>query len=329
MPIAVAPFTDDHLTRAAALLAQRQRAQRIAEPLLPARFEDVVNARIAVEALWRRPGASGVVAAQGEQLLGYLLGTPASDTRWGRSTWVPFAGHALAPGQSAELYRDLYAALSAQWAAAGALDHYALVPASDTAALAAWFALGFGQEQAHALRPLGLVGVVPAPPGVAIRRAVPGDLDAIMRVADLIGRHQAGAPTFAPFLQETAALREAWRGPLADPAVSVWLVLRDGDLLAFQVFAPHDPAGDNPLVPEGGVELKVAATRPDARGSGIGRALTSHGLRAARDAGHTTCAADWRVTNLLASRFWPRQGFRPVAYRLARRLDPRIAPASG
>jgi hypothetical protein len=28
---------------------------------------------------------------------------------------------------------------------------------------------------------------------------------------------------------------------------------------------------------------------------------------------------------LLPVRFWPRQGFRPVVYRLSRRIDPRIA----
>jgi hypothetical protein len=38
--------------------------------------------------------------------------------------------------------------------------------------------------------------------------------------------------------------------------------------------------------------------------------------------------AERRSTNLLASRFWPRQGFRPIAYRLVRRVDQRIARAN-
>lgn len=38
--------------------------------------------------------------------------------------------------------------------------------------------------------------------------------------------------------------------------------------------------------------------------------------------------AEQRSTNLLASRFWPRLGFRPIAYRLVRRVDQRIAWAS-
>jgi hypothetical protein len=52
-------------------------------------------------------------------------------------------------------------------------------------------------------------------------------------------------------------------------------------------------------------------------------------LAQAARAGFRYCETDWRSANLLASRFWPRQGFRPVAYRLARRIDPRIAWANG
>ena len=46
-------------------------------------------------------------------------------------------------------------------------------------------------------------------------------------------------------------------------------------------------------------------------------------------AGYRYCITDWRSTNLQASRFWPRFGFRPVGYRLVRRIDGRIAVAGG
>jgi ribosomal protein S18 acetylase RimI-like enzyme len=62
---------------------------------------------------------------------------------------------------------------------------------------------------------------------------------------------------------------------------------------------------------------------------GIGRALTNHGLTYAFEKGYRNCLTDWRSTNLLSSRFWPSQGFRPVAYRLIRRIDPQIAWAKG
>jgi hypothetical protein len=39
-----------------------------------------------------------------------------------------------------------------------------------------------------------------------------------------------------------------------------------------------------------------------------------------RDEGYECMVTDWRVTNLLASRFWPRRGFRPMFLRLYRSI---------
>ena len=49
---------------------------------------------------------------------------------------------------------------------------------------------------------------------------------------------------------------------------------------------------------------------------------------AAAAAGFHLCIADWRTTNVEAARFWPRLGFQPAAYRLVRKIDPRIAWAT-
>jgi len=48
-------------------------------------------------------------------------------------------------------------------------------------------------------------------------------------------------------------------------------------------------------------------------------------LREARAAGHARCSVGWETANPLSSRFWPRQGFAPLALRLMRHVDPRIA----
>lgn len=322
----IVPFTDEHLAGAGALLAARHRAQRAQEAALPARFEEIGGACGAVEATWRRPGTSGVAALRDGRLVGYLLGTPVLEEIWGRSAWTRFAAHALAPGEDAELYRDLYAALSPQWVAIGIFDHYALIPASDRAALDAWFALGFGHQQAYGLCEVDVVGEEPWPAGIEICRATPDDFEAIMAVADTIARHIALAPTFGITLPEAAAgWREGWAELLAEPAVMIWLARRDGKIVGYQGMRPEEPADDDLLTPAGCFELAVGATLPEERGSGISRALTAHNFAAARAAGYTHCLTDWRVTNLLASRHWPRRGFRPVAYRLARKIDPRIA----
>ena len=92
-----------------------------------------------------------------------------------------------------------------------------------------------------------------------------------------------------------------------------------------QGYYPIELSPEKPHIPGSCVHLCAAGTREEFRGRGIGRALTWHVLQHARSAGYAACETDWRSTNLLSSRFWPRQGFRPVVYRLARRPDPRIA----
>jgi GNAT superfamily N-acetyltransferase len=61
--------------------------------------------------------------------------------------------------------------------------------------------------------------------------------------------------------------------------------------------------------------LGFAVTAPEARGSGAGVALTEASFAWARAHGYEAMVTDWRVTNLLSSRFWPARGFRPTFFR--------------
>jgi len=64
----------------------------------------------------------------------------------------------------------------------------------------------------------------------------------------------------------------------------------------------------------------IAAVLPQARGLGAGRALGEAVLGWTRENGFASAVTDWRATNLLSSRTWPRLGFRPSFLRLHRRL---------
>lgn len=335
-------FGDEHIDEAADLLAARWRADREHAPLLPARFAEPAVARVAVAAAWRVEGARGVVALANGRMVGYLIGAPQIDTRDGRMAVVALAGHALAAGQDADLYRDLYAALSPHWLAAGLFAHYIALPVANAAALTAWFQLSFGAERAYGLRALTDNDLTPttmntpqtptrdgeADQTLTIRRATPDDLEAAIAVADTIFRYQAGPPIYAPFPPEEmqpTELRADFSQFLADADVALWLAWRGKRVIGYQLYLPELPNDAQPLVPERCVELALGASLPDARGQGVGRALTARGLAWARQSGYDVCLADWRTANLLASRFWPRQGFRPTVYRLVRRIDERIA----
>jgi hypothetical protein len=53
---------------------------------------------------------------------------------------------------------------------------------------------------------------------------------------------------------------------------------------------------------------------------GAGLALTQAAFAWSRRAGYETMVTDWRVTNLLSSRFWPARGFRLSFLRLYRSI---------
>jgi ribosomal protein S18 acetylase RimI-like enzyme len=323
-------FEEAHLKVAAELLARRHRANRQFEPALPARFEDPEVAQQAVATAWKKKGARGRAAIRSGRLVGFMLSSPRIDEVWRRSVWV--AGHAVAEDASAELYRDLYAALAREWVEEGCFAHFAMVPAFDRPALDAWFRLSFGQEQVHATMEIdpNVAPASPADPSVEIRPAGPDDLERLMEISELIADHQATAPVFGINLPEgTAGRREGYADLLNDATCRTYVALRGASAVGLASFVPVELSHADLIAPEGACYLAVAATRVEERGRGIARALTTLGLREAGERGYRHCITDWRATNLLSSRVWPKLGFRPIVYRLSRRIDDRIAWARG
>jgi GNAT superfamily N-acetyltransferase len=302
--IEIVPFADQHVDGAADLLAERHERHRAVEPLVPA----IGEARPHVEAA----RGEGVAALRDGELVGYLLGERGEDPGFGRHAWVDRAGHAA---RDPKLIRDLYAAAAAQWVAQGHTRHYVLVPAIDELA-AVWFALGFGQQQAHGIRPSG--SSRPPDAAVRIRRGGVDLLDAMTPLAGLIWTHQSLSPVFAGVPLPTAAdLRRDWEEALRDPDVVYFLAERDGSVVGHAFAYPGQPGLGTP---PRALELSVMATLPEERRTGVGVALVEHVLGWARAEGFETVVADWRVTNLLSSRFFPRRGFRPTFLRLYRSI---------
>jgi len=311
------PFADEHLEDAAALLAGRHRRHRAAEPLLPARFEDAAAAREGIEALWRSEDASGAVATRGGGLVGYLLGAPRDNPVWGANVWVELAGHAADDG---EVVRDLYGLAAARWTEEGRTRHYALAPASDVALLNAWFRLSFGQQHAFGIRELPDGTAFPA----GVRDATEEDIDAMVALGPLLAEHQARSPVFGGGRRQWTVeeLRQDIAEDVASPEVGNLVIEIDGRIAGIFVVVPIEMSSTHVGLarPDGASFLGWAATLPELRGSGVGLALTDASFAWARSRGYETMVTDWRVTNLLSSRFWPRRGFRETFLRLYRSI---------
>ena len=333
MPIQIVPFHSEHLGEAGELLAQRHRRDRIVSPELPARFEEPAIARKAIEAALQRKGASGFAALDNGHLAAYLIGDMVIDNLWGRSGWVRTPGCAYSPNADVEIVRDLYAALGARWVGYGLFFHFALIPLADPALVHAWFSLSFGIEQIHGLLDLrALTSAAPAPPpDVKIRKANAGDRHLLAQMSDVIWKVQVQAPVWGVMMPETVEeFVKGWADLAEEANATVWLALQNGQIVGSYAYDwSAEAADDNLHIPEKCAHMSVVGTREEARRNGIGTLLTHHGLVQARAMGYQFCETDWRSTNLLSSRFWPRRGFRPVVYRLVRRIDQRIAWAKG
>jgi ribosomal protein S18 acetylase RimI-like enzyme len=315
----VVPFADEHLDDAARLLAARHARHRRDEPLLPERFEEPGAAGEELLAAWRADDATGAAAIRDGRFVGYLVGAPRDAGVWGENVWIEAPGHAA---EEAEAVRDLYALAAARWVDEGRRRHYALVPATDPALVDAWFRLGFGQQQAHGVRELDAAERID---DFEIREPTEEDIDQLMESeVDLaLARHQGASPVFSGISLPTPdVIREEWHKTLADDEERVLIGFLEGRPVACWSVSDASLSRhyDGLMLPERASYLAFAATVPEARGSGIGVALTAAVMARERDEGYECMVTDWRVTNLLASRFWPRRGFRPMFLRLYRSI---------
>jgi len=326
MSLQLRPFEDGMVREAGQLLAQRHRRDRRAMPALPSRFENPEIAAEAVAATWKRAYSSGYAAFAGSAMLGYLFGECVADMQRGRHVWMHLPGHAMADGVDADLYRDLYAAAGAGWLERGHFDHFALVPAGDRDAVEAFFALSFGWEQAHGICDLAALTIPVASGGPwMIRGATKDDRHLLAEAAEWIPRRLAEAPVWGVALPERVDdRREQYAAIVDDDTATIWLAEEAGQLVGLSVFFREDPLADDLQIGDGCATFAVGATRPGARRRGVATGLTWRGLADLKARGFRTCLTDWRVTNLEASRLWPRFGFDTAVRRLVRRVDSRI-----
>ena len=272
---------------------------------------------------YRRPAVEIVALTEGEKTgaearhdgarIAHLVGVRGEAPSRGRHVWVGLDDHSLAPGESPELLADVYAAAGTPWVESGYVTHIVVVPAEGPLP-ALFFALGFGREQVHARAPVR--PEAPGDPdGFEIRQAGPADIERVLDLAGTISSHQTGAPVWAGLpVSQREEMREGWEELLADEGAVVLLAERGGESLGYVATYPADEPGL--------VHLPVAGTRADARGLGIGVGLVEHALHRAHQDGFRTVELDWRSTNLLASRFWPRRGFVVTHLRLRRDVQP-------
>jgi GNAT superfamily N-acetyltransferase len=284
-------------------------------------YESPATVRPLIEELLKREGASGMMTFAGGEPVAYVLGVPRNDPVWGPNVWIEDAGSAGADG---EALREAYATAAGPWVAGGRTRYYVNVPASDETAIEAWFSLGFGLQQIHALREPAPVGFRPtAAAGLTIRREERADAPNIVRLDLMFAAHHAGSPVFSDravrtLEQVTAEIKAG----MDDLRFTGFVAEHDGRVVGTAVCSALTVSTMHTALmrPANGSYLAYVAVLPDARGLGAGRSLAETVMAWARDEGYAFIAVDWRSANLEASRTWRSLGFRPSFYRLYRSI---------
>ncbi|WP_165949354.1 GNAT family N-acetyltransferase [Kribbella turkmenica] len=314
----IRPFEEADLPAAGRLLAERHKDHRKRHPLLPAEYEDEQLAVVEVTALWESESASGAVLLEDSELTGYVLGAPKPSPVWGPNLWVEAAGQAV---REPEHIRDLYAAAAAKWVDDGRTVQYVVVP-DDADLLDAWFRSGFGAQHAHAVRPAPTTRLEP-PAGLKVRRALRDDIAVLAELDLVLPKYQSRSPVFSagelPTLEEALA---DWEESIDDQDYATFVAEYDGRVIGMSVGCSVEKSSAHSGLarPDNAGFLGYAAVLPEARGHGAGRALGEAVMQWSADTGYTAVVADWRVTNLLASRTWPRLGFQQTFHRLHRAI---------
>lgn len=329
MALSIEPYQEQYLGALATLLAECER-DRADHPLQrPFLLVDEDAARRALESTVRQRRSDGVIALEGGRPEGFLLAVrelpaPLSDEAlvFAPRSIVIDENSSARPDRAYDTIRALYAALAARWAGGGFLDHYVNAPRAATEHLRAWRSLGFGMNMVRGIRDTGPVAQR-GDARVEIHEATVEDHAIIAELAIANFRYHAAPPMFMPSLVETeAATRARERDLLEEPGAARFIASRDERVAGIATFRPWD--GDRPGLLRPTVHLQHGFTVDEARGGGVGSALLDHGMAWAREQGYERCTVNWVAANPLGARFWQRQGFVPIAYRLYRRIDPRI-----
>jgi GNAT superfamily N-acetyltransferase len=288
-------FSDEFREDAARLLAERHTRERAAEPLLPE--VDDYAAQI--------PDGEGLVATRGGSAVAYVIGSVEGDRA--------VVGMAGCAASDAEAVRELYAGLARDWPA----RHQVLLPASDGELVDAWFRLAFGCQFMLAVRETE--ETAPLHFGGSIRPGMPDDLPAVAALDRGLWQLQAASPSFSGLDVDGKDFEAEWADTWDDPETFPHFVAELDGRVVGHALLYRRPTGDL-RVPEQNIDLAHAATLDEVRGQGAGLALTAHVLGWAHEHGFRSMTVDWRSVNLLASRFWPRRGWRPTHYRLYRAM---------
>ncbi len=297
----VEPLDGGRVLDAAGLFVEEFRGLRRAVPVLSRELESIERVGEKLDGMRRR----SLAAFEDGRLVGYLAWWQIERFRGSgrRGAYIPEWGHGAAAGHRAAIYRALYRAASAEWAAAGCEVHAISLLAHDQEAREAWFWNGFGLAVVDGARTA--VALDPEPRcNLSVRQARPEDAGVLSALDAEHVRHYASPPVFMTLPHpESAADFAAF---MAQPKNSVWLAFDGAEPAGFMRFTGYDFDAVAVLVSDSAAFCNAAFVRPAYRGRGAGVGLLQAALRHYAGMGLRGLFTNFESFNPEAAGFWPR-----------------------
>jgi GNAT superfamily N-acetyltransferase len=310
----IRPFRKEHIPAAAALFAQSFKTLRRSIPILPDRMEDQDRVVKKLGALMS--ACPGVVALESDIVIGYM-GWHLVDRFRGtdrKAAYSPEWAHSAADVARPVIYRDLYRAASAQWAAAGCGIYALTLLAHDREIENTWFWNGFGLAVIDAIRSLEPVSRH-APEGVQVRKATSDDVNTLVALEAEHAQHYVQPPVC--MVPQPATDLKACITVLHNESSSYWLAEQDGAGIGFIRFEGKSFGAAEVVTAKTTIAITGAYVRPAYRGRGVAAGVLDAALRDYAERGFVRCAVDFESFNPEAAAFWVKY-FEPVCFSVIR-----------
>ena len=310
----IVPFQPAFLPQASALFAQNFQRLRKAVPVLPDAVEGPWPA--AEKLAWLFGFCPGIAALEDGKLIGYMGWFTVERFRGSarKGAYCPEWGHAALEGRKSEVYRAMYRAASAQWAAAGCQVHALTLLAHDPDAERTWFWNGFGLTVVDAIRPMVPLGVSLAG-DLCIRKATQEDAGVLSQLDAEHCQHYSHPPVLMPLpTNESPAEFAAF---LAHPKNRIWLALDGETPVGFMRFTGGNFDAVEIINADTTVMINAAYVRPAYRGRRAAVLMLESAIREYAALGIERLAVNFESFNPEAALFWMRY-FEPICLSVLR-----------
>ncbi len=308
----------EHVSALSQLFLERQILEKEIFPFLNNERLQIEHIESIFMNLFLQNQILGVCVFQGDTMMGYLFAQVMESSK-GHMAWVPYEGLALKQDKSLELIRLLYTKASELWVNASCLIHSTLVPLGNSVYLEAFIRLSFAIEHVHGVLDLHEYQPYSIQNSVLIRKATREDQEALGKLSGVVARYQNNAPVYLSISDEQLLKRkQAFEALVDEEDVDVFVAQEYQTIVGFSILEASTPSL---MTPDQSIELVLSGVTPQTRGQGIGKMLLNQSVLECQNRHLRYLITDWKITNLVASQFWPKAGFQPITYRLTRRID--------